>query len=92
MIAQFELIRENETFAILLPQLPQHKLTRTRFRHHGPRKYRTELETIPQVKRIEISRARACKIAKKAHRDNRVASYPFDGTAPRWSMWIKAVQ
>ncbi len=92
MITQFELIRENETFAILLPQLPEQRITRTRFRHHGPRKYRTELETIPQVKRIEISRARARSIAQKAHRDNRVVSYPVDGRESRWQMIIKAVQ
>lgn len=92
MIAQFELIRENETFALLLPQLPQQCITRTRFRHHGPRKWRTELETIPQVKRIEVSRARAHSIAKKAHRDNRVISYPLDGRSCEWQMVIKAVQ
>ncbi len=91
MSMQFQLVRENNIYAILIPQMPQLKLCRTRFRHHGPRKFRTELESIPQVKRIEISRERAHKIAKKAHRDGRIISYPFDGTAPRWSVVIKSI-
>lgn len=92
IVTQFELVRENETFAIILPQLPQERVTRTRFRHHGPRKFRTELEVAPQVKRITISRERACKIAKKAHRDGRITSYPIDATAGEWSAVIRAVR
>jgi hypothetical protein len=94
---QFELIREKvgdaveSTFALIIPQVPQHKMTTRRFRHHGPRKYIASLEIVPgsEVKRVEISRARAERIARKAHRDGRVVC--ISGDESRGSIRIKAV-
>lgn len=98
MIAQFQLIRErigNETestFALLFPQAPQHKVVLRRFRHHGPRKYISRLELIPgsDVKRVEVSRERAERIARKAQRNGRIIDIWGDDT--RGSIVIKAVQ
>lgn len=70
------LIKQNGRFTIYFPS-NDHKAVTTRQRHHGPKKYRRELETVECGKSLSVSKHTAKALFDAAREANAIASFSY---------------